>query len=430
MILLDSVTKLYPGDEEPALNEVSLHIEPHEFVFLVGKSGAGKSTLIKMITKEENPDSGQIVIGGIDLAFVKKRHIPHYRRRLGVVFQDYKLLPTRTVFENVAFALEIAGMSNTEIVETVPRVLDLVGLGDKAHKFPAHLSGGEQQRVSIARSVARQPKILIADEPTGNLDKMTRQEIIELLQKINDFGTTVLVTTHDETIVNNLAKRVVTLQAGKIVNDQKNHGIYKLEAEPAEKTTPAKHLRSQKSTEPATKKSAKAPTTDEAANLRAHRLARLREKLPPIEHRPLHSTQPAQPIRPNPIPKVRAIRAPGAALATRQKPVNNAANKPKLEIKTIKSHVSSHVPKNAPKTQNSTTTQTHSRVANTTVTPIYGTRDSANQWYTASQPLRTAPKLSNLTLGQTVQLRPAPSSLNRHVPKPHLSRRVAERKVI
>ncbi len=232
MILLDRVTKIYPGDEEPALNNVSLHIEPHEFVFLVGKSGAGKSTLIKMITKEEQPDSGKIVIGGIDLDYVKRRHIPHYRRRLGVVFQDYKLLPTRTVYENVAFALEIAGMSGKKIKKTVPKVLELVGLTDKAHKFPNQLSGGQQQRVSIARSVARQPKILIADEPTGNLDQLTRKEIIDLLQRINDFGTTVLVTTHDETIVNNLSKRVVTLKDGAIIADQKEHGVYKLDRLP------------------------------------------------------------------------------------------------------------------------------------------------------------------------------------------------------
>lgn len=227
--MIDHVTKVYPGDKRPALDDVSLHIEPNEFVFLVGKSGAGKSTLIKMITKEEEKDAGKIIVGGIDLDFVKKRHIPHYRRRLGVVFQDFKLLPMRTVYENVAFALEIAGMSNREIHRTVPKVLELVGLSDKAHKFPRHLSGGEQQRVSIARSVARQPKILIADEPTGNLDKLTRQEIIDLLQKINDYGTTILVTTHDEEIVNNLKKRVVTMKAGKIVSDQKTSGIYRLD---------------------------------------------------------------------------------------------------------------------------------------------------------------------------------------------------------
>ena len=238
MILLDQVTKTYRGDLHPALDHVSLHIEPNEFVFLVGKSGAGKSTLMKMITKEEVPDAGKIIIGGIDLDYVKKRYIPHYRRRLGVVFQDFKLLPGRTVYENVAFALEIAGMSNREIDKTVPKVLELVGLLDAAKKFPRELSGGMAQRVSIARSVARQPKILIADEPTGNLDKITRKEIIDLLQKINDFGTTVLVTTHDENIVNNLQKRVVTLKDGKVVSDQKINGIYRLDGNVAPVAAP------------------------------------------------------------------------------------------------------------------------------------------------------------------------------------------------
>lgn len=235
MILFDSVTKQYPGDAEPALDSVSLHIEPNEFVFLVGKSGAGKSTLMKMITKEEVPDSGKIIIGGIDLDYVKRRHIPGYRRRLGVVFQDFKLLPKRTVYENVAFALEIAGMSGKDIRKTVPRVLELVDLSDQAKKFPNQLSGGQQQRVSIARSVARQPKILVADEPTANLDKLTTEEIINLLKKINDFGTTILVTTHNENIVNSLQKRVITLKDGKIVSDQKNNGTYKLDMEPVPK---------------------------------------------------------------------------------------------------------------------------------------------------------------------------------------------------
>jgi len=232
MILLDSVTKVYPGDKKPALDNVSLHIEPNDFVFLVGKSGAGKSTLIKMITKEENPSFGKIVVGGIDLDYVKRRHIPHYRRRLGVVFQDFKLLPRRTVYENVAFALEIAGMSGREIRHTVPKVLELVGLSDQANKFPAQLSGGQKQRTAIARSVARQPKILIADEPTANLDPATSSEIIDLLKKINDFGTTILVTTHNRNIVNNLGKRVITLKDGAIVSDQKENGIYRLDGEP------------------------------------------------------------------------------------------------------------------------------------------------------------------------------------------------------
>ncbi len=238
MILLDRVSKVYPGDDRPALDEVSLHIEPNEFVFLVGKSGAGKSTLMKMITKEERPDSGKIIIGGIDLDYVKKRHIPEYRRRLGVVFQDFKLLPRRTVYENVAFALEIAGVSSKNIARTVPRVLELVDLLDQAKKFPDQLSGGQKQRVSIARSVARQPKILIADEPTGQLDKLTTDEIIELLKKINDFGTTILVTTHNENIVNSLQKRVITLKDGRVVSDQRNNGIYKLDSAPV--TPPSK----------------------------------------------------------------------------------------------------------------------------------------------------------------------------------------------
>lgn len=229
MIILDNVTKTYRGDSEPALDHVSLHIEPQEFVFLVGQSGAGKSTLIKMLTKEETPDSGKIIVGGIDLDYVKKRYIPEYRRRLGVVFQDFKLLPRRTVFENVALALEIAGMSNREINETVPKVLDLVGLSHQADKFPAQLSGGQRQRVAIARAVARQPKILIADEPTANIDKLTGKEIIDLLKTINDFGITVLVVTHDESIVNLLQKRVITIREGKIIRDQKIHGSYRLD---------------------------------------------------------------------------------------------------------------------------------------------------------------------------------------------------------
>lgn len=228
MILLDDVSKTYTGDKYPALDNVSLHISPSEFVFIVGKSGAGKSTLIKMLTREERQDSGKVIVGGIDLDYIKKRHIPHYRRRLGVVFQDFKLLPRRTVYENVAFALEIAGMSGKDIRKTVPKVLDLVGLLDQSKKFPSQLSGGQKQRVSIARSVARQPKILIADEPTANLDYLTTREIIDLLKKINDLGTTLIVTTHNENIVNLLGKRVITMSSGKIISDQKTNGLYRL----------------------------------------------------------------------------------------------------------------------------------------------------------------------------------------------------------
>ncbi len=230
MILLDNVSKYYPGDKVPALDRVSLYIEPKEFVFLVGKSGAGKSTLIKMLTREERPTEGKIMVGGIDYTYLRRRHIPHLRRRLGVVFQDFKLLPNRTVYENVAFALEIVGVSNSEIRRTVPKVLELVGLADKGHKFPSELSGGQRQRVAIARSMARQPKILIADEPTGNLDPETSWGIVRLLEEINNFGTTILVTTHDENIVNQLKRRVVTLRDGRIVGDQKNYGHYDLDA--------------------------------------------------------------------------------------------------------------------------------------------------------------------------------------------------------
>lgn len=230
MILLDNVSKYYPGDKVPALDRVNLYIEPKEFVFLVGKSGAGKSTLIKMLTREERPTDGKIMVGGIDYTYLRRRHIPHLRRRLGVVFQDFKLLPNRTVYENVAFALEIVGVSNAEIRRTVPKVLELVGLADKGHKFPSELSGGQRQRVAIARSMARQPKILIADEPTGNLDPETSWGIVRLLEEINNFGTTILVTTHDENIVNQLKRRVVTLRDGRIVGDQKNYGHYDLDA--------------------------------------------------------------------------------------------------------------------------------------------------------------------------------------------------------
>lgn len=384
MILLDRVTKTYPGDEEPALDNISLHIEPHEFVFLVGKSGAGKSTLIKMITKEEQPDSGKIIIGGIDLDYVRRRHIPHYRRRLGVVFQDYKLLPTRTVFENVAFALEIAGMSNREIDKTVPKVLELVGLENKANKFPTTLSGGERQRVSIARSVARQPKILIADEPTGNLDKLTRQEIIELLQKINDFGTTLLVTTHDENIVNDLGKRVVTLKAGRIVDDQKYHGVYRLDSAPEPETEPEPEqplVIHQK------------PIIQRVASLgnrpkNNQRLASSLQYTMKIEHK---MPQPASSSTTQSVSK--------------QSPqtVNQPSVKTHANAKSTSSSSQKTANKPTPKTKPAPAPQKQ------TTPPKKYAQDSANQWYTASKPLKAAPKLSNLSLGQTVKLKPAPS---------------------
>lgn len=220
MILLDRVTKTYSKDAKPALNRISLHVEQNEFVILVGTSGAGKTTLLRLLTREEKPSSGKIVVGGIDYDTLKDRHIPLLRRKIGVVFQDFKLLPQRTVFENIAFALEIAGMTGREIKSTVPKVIDLVGLNGKEGQFPHQLSGGERQRVAIARAVVRQPKILIADEPTGNLDPKHSWDIVRLLEKINRYGTTVVLTTHNVDIVNKLKRRVVTLEHGKISGDQ------------------------------------------------------------------------------------------------------------------------------------------------------------------------------------------------------------------
>ena len=191
---------------------------------MVGESGAGKSTLIRLLIREERPTSGKIVVGGVDYETLKYRDVPHLRRRIGVVFQDFKLLPNRNVYENVAFALEITGTRPKVIKHTVPKVLQLVGLSDKAKSFPRELSGGQQQRVAIARAAVRQPKILIADEPTGNLDPRHSWDIIELLLKINRYGTTVILTTHNRDIVNALKRRVVTLRNGRIVKDEEMGG--------------------------------------------------------------------------------------------------------------------------------------------------------------------------------------------------------------
>jgi len=227
MILLDRVTKTYSKAMGPALNRLSLHIEPKEFVIVVGQSGAGKTTLLRLLTREETPTSGKIIVGGIDYDKLKNRDVPLVRRKIGVVFQDFKLLPNKTVFENVAFALEIAGASNNEIKSTVPRVLDIVNLKGKDKRMPAELSGGERQRVAIARAIVRQPKILIADEPTGNLDPKHAWDVIKVLEKINRFGTTVLLTTHNVAIVNKLKRRVISLEHGKLVSD-KAHASYKI----------------------------------------------------------------------------------------------------------------------------------------------------------------------------------------------------------
>ena len=224
MILLDRVSKIYKQGLRPALDKVSLHIAPREFVIVVGASGAGKSTLLRLLTREEKPTSGKIVVGGIDYDTLDDRDIPLLRRKIGVVFQDFKLLPNRTVFENVALSLEISGHTNREIKENVPKILELVGLRSKGKSFPHQLSGGERQRVAIARAMVRQPKILIADEPTGNLDPKNSWEIVKLLTKINKFGTTVVLITHSTEIVNRLKTRVIALDNGKMVSDVANGG--------------------------------------------------------------------------------------------------------------------------------------------------------------------------------------------------------------
>jgi len=226
MILLDRVSKAYVKKGEAALERINLHVEPKEFVIIIGPSGAGKSTLLKLLTREERPTSGKIIVGGIDYDKLKDRNIPQLRRKIGVVFQDFKLLSNKTVFENVAFALEIVGMSNREIQHTVPKVLNIVGLKGKENNYPSELSGGERQRVAIARAVVRQPKILIADEPTGNLDPKHAWDVIRVLEKINRYGTTVLLTTHNQEVVNRLKRRVIRIEKGRIVSD-KAGGAYK-----------------------------------------------------------------------------------------------------------------------------------------------------------------------------------------------------------
>lgn len=226
MILFDRVTKMYPN-KSIALSGLNLHIQPKEFVTIVGASGAGKSTLIKLLTREEVQSSGKIIVGGLDYDTIMTRNVPHIRRRIGVVFQDFKLLPNRNVYENVAFALEVSGAPNKEIKRSVPRVLQMVNLTGKDKNFPKELSGGERQRVAIARALIRQPKILIADEPTGNLDPKNSWDIIELLLKINRYGTTVLLTTHNKEIVNALKRRVITISRGRIIKDEEQ-GRYAL----------------------------------------------------------------------------------------------------------------------------------------------------------------------------------------------------------
>lgn len=226
MIRFKNVSKLYRPDIV-GLKEVSLHVKPGEFVSIVGQSGTGKSTLAKLLFAEERPTAGEVVIGGWDITKIHASDIPLLRRQIGVVFQDFKLLQKKTIAENVAFALEVAGEHPSRIREVVPHVLKIVGLGEKGHRYPTQLSGGEQQRASIARSLVHRPKILVADEPTGNLDTINTHEIMDLLKKIHEFGTTIVLVTHNREVVNRLKKRVITLDGGQIISDVEE-GRYRL----------------------------------------------------------------------------------------------------------------------------------------------------------------------------------------------------------
>jgi cell division transport system ATP-binding protein len=225
VIRFDNVTKLYPSQVRPAIDDCTLEIDKGEFVFLVGASGSGKSTLLRLILREERPSSGRVHVLGKDLNRLSGWKVPALRRQMGTVFQDFRLLPNKTVFENVAFALEVIGKPRHTIAHTVPEVLELVGLSGKEGRRPDELSGGEQQRVAIARAFANRPLILIADEPTGNLDPSTSVGIMRLLDRINRTGTTVVMATHDAAIVDQMRKRVVELEGGHLVRDQ-SRGVY------------------------------------------------------------------------------------------------------------------------------------------------------------------------------------------------------------
>jgi cell division transport system ATP-binding protein len=225
VIRFDNVSKVYPKQTRPALRDVSLEVEKGEFVFLVGSSGSGKSTFLRLVLREERTSHGQVHVLGKDLARLSNWKVPQMRRQLGTVFQDFRLLPNKTVAENVAFAQEVIGKSKGEIRKSVPQVLDLVGLGGKEDRMPGELSGGEQQRVAIARAFVNRPKLLIADEPTGNLDPQTSVGIMKLLDRINRTGTTVLMATHDQNIVDQMRKRVIELEKGRLVRDQAR-GVY------------------------------------------------------------------------------------------------------------------------------------------------------------------------------------------------------------
>jgi cell division transport system ATP-binding protein len=220
MILFDNVTKVYP-DESVALRDISFVIQPQEFVSIVGHSGAGKTTLIKMFLAEEKPSKGKVFFDDTDIHRLSKSGMNDFRRKIGTVFQDFRLLPDKTVYENIAFAMEAAGRTDEEIESDVPHVLELVDLSKKIWNFPHQLSGGEQQRVAIARAIVNNPDVIIADEPTGNLDPLNTNDIIQILKRINDLGTTVILTTHNKSVIDSLGRRVITMENGQVVRDDK-----------------------------------------------------------------------------------------------------------------------------------------------------------------------------------------------------------------
>jgi len=221
MIYFDRVSKIY-GDNSVALDNITLSIEQGEFVSLVGQSGAGKTTLLKMLLAEEKPTSGTVFFESVDIHTLNKNTLTQYRRKVGTVFQDFRLLPHKTTYENIAFAMEAAGREDDEIASDVPYALDLVGMGDKLWNFPHELSGGEKQRVAIARAIVNQPSLIIADEPTGNLDPLNTYDVVQMLKKVNDLGTTVLLTTHNKGVIDALGKRVVTIDAGCVMRDDQS----------------------------------------------------------------------------------------------------------------------------------------------------------------------------------------------------------------
>ncbi len=224
MIKFKNVKKTY--DDQVILDDINLEIEKGEFVSLVGMSGAGKSTLLKIMTREERPTSGSVSINNINLADVHDRDVPYVRRKIGTIFQDFKLLERKTAYENVAFAMEVSDATLEEIDKDVPQILSIVGLGDKQSHFPHQLSGGEKQRLAIARAMIHRPEILLADEPTGNLDLVNSYDVVKLLSKINELGTIVILATHDTSIVNTIGRRVISMDKGKIVRDQRKDGRY------------------------------------------------------------------------------------------------------------------------------------------------------------------------------------------------------------